>query len=478
MPGGRQGPQALHHSKVKKFKMKHKTAQQQDCARRICRSVPGCEGGKGKGEDAGTEGTPPPPPTCPICLEGFEENDDAILLECSHLFHEKCATVWSATRPYAGCAMCRDGALPEPGPEQELFDFLNSEFCDADNLWSHIDRARESEPRVVATDNELLYHIERATDPDSLDATFGMAIKDLSVRALRVEVMKQEGQLRCMAKFAHLHATHLAQIDGSGDNGEEGVDDEAHRSRIHTLRHVSDTIDAIDTNAIFSFCNYSRNEFRLDTECSDDEYALLTSCSKRVIEDCLVLLSLVKLYDDDEYPLSVERGATRRSRPVSHHGRFILYILINCLARNPIRHALATTEQMRDIMTNPVCAIIIIETAMALARTIALNESVTTAFDLLMTRILGSPDPPRRALCAHLSNPAFAAIVSMRSTHVQPHDQRAFPHDMFSPAVRRDPFYRLVLHNTYGIEHAMNACLDEAERNEEGANDAFLSSLP
>lgn len=32
--------------------------------------------------------------TCPICLEDFEENDDAVQLPCEHVFHRQCAREW------------------------------------------------------------------------------------------------------------------------------------------------------------------------------------------------------------------------------------------------------------------------------------------------------------------------------------------------------------------------------------------------
>ena len=55
---------------------------------------------KGDGDD----------PTCPICLNDFEAEDELRMLPCSHAFHEGCVDEWLQVN--ATCPSCRRSVLP------------------------------------------------------------------------------------------------------------------------------------------------------------------------------------------------------------------------------------------------------------------------------------------------------------------------------------------------------------------------------
>ncbi|KAI3983771.1 hypothetical protein MKX01_001175 [Papaver californicum] len=42
---------------------------------------------------------------CSICLQGLNVGDEAVILKCSHTFHEKCMSQWLTRKP--NCPLCR-----------------------------------------------------------------------------------------------------------------------------------------------------------------------------------------------------------------------------------------------------------------------------------------------------------------------------------------------------------------------------------
>merc|ERR1712066_356081 len=53
---------------------------------------------------------------CPICLKRLEQDDEVLLLPCSHQFHSDCLTAW--LNKAASCPLCRK-SLPTDDPEWE-----------------------------------------------------------------------------------------------------------------------------------------------------------------------------------------------------------------------------------------------------------------------------------------------------------------------------------------------------------------------
>ena len=45
--------------------------------------------------------------SCPICLEEFEDNEEIIVLSCSHGFHEQCLRQWLERKADTCCPLCK-----------------------------------------------------------------------------------------------------------------------------------------------------------------------------------------------------------------------------------------------------------------------------------------------------------------------------------------------------------------------------------
>ena len=43
--------------------------------------------------------------SCSICFEKFVDNDDISILDCKHIFHNKCIVEWGCFKP--SCPLCR-----------------------------------------------------------------------------------------------------------------------------------------------------------------------------------------------------------------------------------------------------------------------------------------------------------------------------------------------------------------------------------